>query len=89
MSIISIRFKTGKRGALQAFLKKKGIETLIHYPIPIPLEKAYQEMGYRRGDFPLTDQWSREILSIPFFPEIREREMEKVAEGIRCFFEDE
>jgi len=81
--------KTGKRGALQAFLKKKGIETLIHYPIPIPLEKAYQEMGYRRGDFPLTDQWSRKILSIPFFPEIREREMEKVAEGIRCFFEDE
>jgi dTDP-4-amino-4,6-dideoxygalactose transaminase len=77
--------KTGKRGALQAFLKKKGIETLIHYPIPIPLEKAYQEMGYRRGDFPLTDQWSRKILSLPFFPEIRECEMEKVAEGIRCF----
>jgi dTDP-4-amino-4,6-dideoxygalactose transaminase len=81
--------KTGKRGALQGFLKKKGIETLIHYPIPIPLEKAYQEMGYRRGDFPLTDQWSRKILSLPFFPEIRECEMEKVAEGIRCFFEHE
>ena len=81
--------KTGRRGALQKFLKKRGIETLIHYPIPIPLEKAYREMGYRSGDFPLTDQWSRKILSLPFFPEIREREMEKVAEGIRCFFEDE
>jgi len=81
--------KTGRRGALQTFLKKRGIETLIHYPIPIPLEKAYREMGYRSGDFPLTDQWSRKILSLPFFPEIREREMEKVAEGIRCFFEDE
>jgi dTDP-4-amino-4,6-dideoxygalactose transaminase len=81
--------KTGKRDALQAFLKKKGIETLIHYPIPIPLEKAYQEMGYRRGDFPLTNQWSRKILSLPFFPEIREREMEKVAGGVRRFFEHE
>jgi len=81
--------ETGRRDALQAFLKKKGIETLIHYPIPIPLEKAYQEMGYRRGDFPLTDQWSRKILSLPFFPEIGEREMEKVAEGARRFFEHE
>jgi dTDP-4-amino-4,6-dideoxygalactose transaminase len=81
--------ETGKRDALQAFLEKKGIETLIHYPIPIPLEKAYQEMGYRRGDFPLTDQWSRKILSLPFSPEIGEREMEKVAEGVRRFFEHE
>ncbi|HXX34196.1 MAG TPA: DegT/DnrJ/EryC1/StrS family aminotransferase [Thermodesulfobacteriota bacterium] len=79
--------KTGKRDALQRFLKRRGIETLIHYPIPIPLEKAYREMGYRRGDFPLTDQWSRKILSLPFFPEMKESEMNEVAEGIRCFFE--
>ena len=77
--------KTRKRDALQAFLKKRGIETLIHYPIPIPLEKAYQEMGYRRGDFPLTDQWSRKILSLPFFPEMRESEMEEVAQQIKMF----
>jgi dTDP-4-amino-4,6-dideoxygalactose transaminase len=77
--------KTRKRDALQAFLKKKGIETLIHYPIPIPLEKAYQEMGYRRGDFPLTSQWSRKILSLPFFPEMKESEMEEVAQQIKMF----
>ena len=77
--------KTRKRDALQAFLKKRGIETLIHYPIPIPLEKAYQEMGYRRGDFPLTDQWSRKILSLPFFPEMKESEMEEVAQQIQMF----
>jgi dTDP-4-amino-4,6-dideoxygalactose transaminase len=77
--------KTRKRDALQAFLKKKGIETLIHYPIPIPLERAYQEMGYRRGDFPLTSQWSRKILSLPFFPEMKESEMEEVAQQIKMF----
>ncbi len=77
--------KTKKRDSLQAFLKKKGIETLIHYPIPIPLQKAYQELGYRREDLPLTNLWSRKILSLPFFPEIRGYEMEEVAEGIRSW----
>jgi dTDP-4-amino-4,6-dideoxygalactose transaminase len=78
--------QTGNRDSLQAFLKKKGIETLIHYPIPIPLQKAYQEMGYRKKDFPLTDQWSRKILSLPFFPEMKESEMEEVARQIRIYF---
>ncbi len=77
--------KTRERDSLQTFLKKKGIETLIHYPIPIPLQKAYQELGYGRRDLPLTTQWSQKILSLPFFPEIREDEMEEVAEGIQCF----
>jgi len=77
--------KTKKRDSLQAFLKKKGIETLIHYPIPIPFQKAYRELGYRREDLPSTNQWSRKILSLPFFPEIRGYEMEGVAEGIRSF----
>lgn len=77
--------QTKKRGFLKAFLKKRGIETLIHYPIPIPFQKAYQELGYQRRDFPLTNQWSRKILSLPFYPEINESEMEEVTEGIRSF----
>jgi dTDP-4-amino-4,6-dideoxygalactose transaminase len=81
--------KTKKRDSLQAFLKKRGIETLIHYPIPIPLQKAYRELGYRRRDLPLTNQWCRKILSLPFFPEMKEHEMEKVAEGIRSFLKNE
>jgi len=79
--------KTRKRDSLQAFLKKRGIETLIHYPIPIPLQKAYRELGYRRRDFPLTNQWSRKILSLLFFPEMKDSEIEEVTEGIRCFME--
>jgi dTDP-4-amino-4,6-dideoxygalactose transaminase len=81
--------KTEKRDLLQAFLKKRGIETLIHYPIPIPFQKAYQELRYRRRDFPLTNQWSRKILSLPFFPEIKKHETEKVTEGIRSFMKNE
>ncbi len=77
--------KTKKRQSLQAFLKKKGVETLIHYPIPIPYQRAYQELGYGRRDFPMTNLWSRKILSLPFFPEMKESEMEEVAEGVRSF----
>ncbi len=77
--------KTRKRDGLQAFLREKRIETLIHYPVPIPLEKAYLELGYRRGDFPLTYEWSRKILSLPFFPEMKESEMEEVAQHIEIF----
>jgi dTDP-4-amino-4,6-dideoxygalactose transaminase len=80
---------TKKRDSLHAFLEKKGIETLIHYPIPIPLQKAYKEMGYRRRNFALTNQWSQKILSLPFFPEIKDDEMKEVTEGIRSFFRNE
>ncbi len=77
--------ETGKRDALQTFLKRKGVETLVHYPIPIPFQKAYQEMGYRRRDLPLTNEWSHKILSLPFFPEMEEPEMEEVAQQIGIF----
>jgi dTDP-4-amino-4,6-dideoxygalactose transaminase len=81
--------KTRKRDALQTFLKKRGIETLIHYPIPIPLQKAYRELGYRKRDLPLTNVWSRKIVSLPFFPEMKESEIGEVSEGIRAFLNHE
>ena len=71
-----------KRNSLQASLKEKGIETLIHYPVPIHLEKAFRELKYCRGDFPLTERYSQEILSLPFFPEMTESEMREVANGV-------
>jgi dTDP-4-amino-4,6-dideoxygalactose transaminase len=80
-----IRIK--KRDALQAFLKKKGIETLIHYPRPIHLQKAYEELGYRKGDLPLTKQSCRKILSLPFFPGMTPSEMKEVAEAIQYFMD--
>jgi len=81
--------RTRERDALQAFLKKKGIQTLIHYPVPIHLQKAYKDLGYRHGDLPLTEQCSLEILSLPFFPELKECEIGEVAESIRSFMKNE
>jgi len=77
--------RSKRRNGLQVFLKGKGIDTLIHYPIPIHLQKAYRELGYGRGDFPMTEKSSREILSLPFFPELTESEMDEVATQIKVF----
>ncbi len=79
--------RTRNRNRLQAFLREKDIDTLIHYPIPIHLQKAYQELGYRRGDFPRTERCSREVLSLPFFPEMTDAELEEVAGAIHSFFD--
>jgi len=78
--------RTKKRNRLQTFLKEKGIDTLIHYPIPIHLQKAYRELGYQRGDLPLTEQCSREVLSLPFFTGLVDEELEEVAQQMKNFF---
>ena len=64
----------------------EGIETLIHYPVPIHLQMAYKELGYRRGDLPVTEKVAHEILSLPFFPELTNEEMRQVQEQLRKFF---
>ncbi len=79
--------RTPERDSLQAFLRENGVETLIHYPFPIHEQKAFEELHYRKGDLPLTEQFSRAILSLPFFAEIQESEIEEVVETIQRFME--
>jgi len=77
--------RTPKRDALRAYLGERGISTGIHYPIPIHLQKAYPDLGYRRGDFPFTEEYSQQILSLPMFPELTDDMIEYVAEVIKDF----
>jgi dTDP-4-amino-4,6-dideoxygalactose transaminase len=62
--------ETDKRDQLQDYLSKQGIETLIHYPVPIHLQKVYQDLGYKKDDFPVAEKLAGKILSIPIFPEL-------------------
>jgi len=66
-------------------LGNKGISTLIHYPIPIHLQKAYQDLGYRKGDFPITEEISHEILSLPLYPEMNFKQIEYVVDNLKKF----
>ncbi len=79
--------RTKRRDALKRYLKEKGIETLIHYPIPIHLQKAYRDLGYRKEALPVTEGFSRQILSLPLFPELSKSEMDEVANQIKIFLD--
>ncbi|MDX1520146.1 MAG: DegT/DnrJ/EryC1/StrS family aminotransferase [Anaerolineae bacterium] len=73
------------RDALQAFLGEKGIATGIHYPTPIHLQPVYQHLGYVSGDFPITEQYAKQILSLPMYPELSLSAIEVVAQTIKSF----
>jgi dTDP-4-amino-4,6-dideoxygalactose transaminase len=70
------------REQLRAYLAAAGIGTGIHYPIPLHLQKAYRALGYREGDFPVTERVAAEILSLPMYPELSRAEQKYVVENI-------
>ncbi len=71
------------RDKVQQNLKAKGIATGIHYPIPIHLQKAYSDMGWKKGDFPISEKLADEILSLPMFAEMTEEQVEEVCTAVR------
>lgn len=73
------------RDKLLEHLKGRGIFTGIHYPIPVHLLDAYRDLGYKEGEFPVTEKCSKEILSLPMFPELTEEQIEYVSKNILCF----
>jgi dTDP-4-amino-4,6-dideoxygalactose transaminase len=75
----------GNREALQAHLGERGIGTGIHYPVPLHLQKAYQHLGCRSGDFPVSEMVSREVLSLPMYPHLRADLQKTVADAITEF----
>jgi dTDP-4-amino-4,6-dideoxygalactose transaminase len=75
-----------KRDELQQYLKEKyNIPTLIHYPIPNHLQKGYEFLGYKNGDFPVTEKLSNEVLSLPIYPEMTDEQVLFVADNINEF----
>ena len=75
--------RVADREALMDDLKSKGIATGLHYPIPIHLQPAYAELGYKRGDFPVTEEYAELILSLPIFPELDDDKVTYVTDAIR------
>ncbi|HRN67026.1 MAG TPA: DegT/DnrJ/EryC1/StrS family aminotransferase [Promineifilum sp.] len=74
--------RVSDREALMEHLKKAGIATGLHYPIPIHLQPAYAELGYKRGDFPITEAYAETIVSLPIFPELDDEKVAYVANAI-------
>ena len=81
-----VRIKAGLREKLQDYLRVKGISTGIHYPIALPNLKAYAYLNHREEEFPEATQASREILSLPMFPELKESHIQYIAGILKEFF---
>jgi dTDP-4-amino-4,6-dideoxygalactose transaminase len=77
--------RTADREGLMEHLKKAGIGTGIHYPIPLHLQKAYASMQYSLGDFPVSEKAAAEIVSLPMFPQLRAEQQARVAAEISDF----
>ena len=77
--------RTENRDLLRDYLVSRGVSASIHYPIPIHLQPAYQDLRYKRGDFPVTEAYAQQILSLPMFAELTPGQIEFIAQIIRGF----
>jgi dTDP-4-amino-4,6-dideoxygalactose transaminase len=74
--------RVNNRDELKNKLEDNNISAGIHYPIPLHLQPAYDYLGYEKGDFPVTEMVSEEILSLPMWPEIEKNQIEKIIKNI-------
>lgn len=72
-----------KRDELRHELHRHGIQTGVHYPVPVHLQPAYRDLGYGPGDFPVSEEAAREVLSLPLYPELEEKDVRRVAQVLK------
>ena len=77
----AVRLKN--RDQVMEAIRKKGIGALIHYPIPLHLQEAYEELNYKRGDFPVAETVANEIMSLPMFPHMTDAQVEEVCRALK------
>ncbi|HIH72543.1 MAG: perosamine synthetase [Pyrococcus sp.] len=78
--------RTKYRDELKKFLEERGIQSGIHYPVPVHLQPPYRKMGFSEGLFPNSERWAREVLSIPLHPKLSNEDVGYVIESIKEFY---
>jgi dTDP-4-amino-4,6-dideoxygalactose transaminase len=79
--------ETGRRDELRRHLHDAGVQTGVHYPVPIHLQRAYEDLGHKPGDFPNAERLAARMLSLPMFPELRPEQLAYLADQVRRFFD--
>jgi dTDP-4-amino-4,6-dideoxygalactose transaminase len=87
--IYAVQVMTMKREQLAARLRERGIATAVHYPTPIPFQHAYRHLAYHPGDFPVAERVMSHCLSLPMYPELKDRQIEQVARAIDGIMSEE
>ena len=81
----TLKLKNVDRQALQKYLESKGIPAMIYYPVPLHLQKAYQDVRYQAGDFPVAEQLSACVLSLPMHTELDTEQLEYITSNVLDF----
>lgn len=77
---------TDHRDQLMNYLVTNGVETKIHYPVPIHLQPVADSLGYKPGDFPLAEKLAKQMLSLPIYSELMDKEVERIIELVQQFY---
>jgi len=80
--------RSKQRDSLQAYLKSRGVNTLVHYPVPPHLQQAYPELEISRGTFPVTEAIHREVLSLPMGPHLSDSDVQRTIDEVKSFNSD-
>ena len=75
-----------RRDDLQAFLKKRGIGNSVYYPLPLHMQPCFAYLGYEEGDFPESERASKEVVSLPVYPELTDSQRDEVISAVRAFY---
>jgi dTDP-4-amino-4,6-dideoxygalactose transaminase len=78
--------RAARREELQAHLKAKGIGSAIYYPLSLHLQPCFEYLAYKRGAFPESEKATKEVISLPVYPELQQSQLDEVIEAVRGFY---
>jgi len=78
--------RVGKREQLMAFLKEREVGSSIFYPLPLHVQKCFEYLGYRKGDFPASEKAADEVLALPIYPEMSQEQVDWVVSSVADFY---
>ena len=84
----TLKIKHGKRDALKKYLEENGVPTMIYYPVPLHLQKAYKKEGFGEGSFLITEELSKQVLSLPIHTEMSAQQIKYISESVLTFFRE-
>jgi UDP-2-acetamido-2-deoxy-ribo-hexuluronate aminotransferase len=83
----TLKILHGKRQQLKDYLESKKIPSMIYYPVPLNIQEAYSYLGYKKGDFPVTEKLCSEVISLPMHPDLDREQLEYITKNVLKFFE--
>ena len=83
----TLKIRNNRRNSLKEYLEKNNIPSMVYYPVPLSVQKAFSFMGYKTGDFPVTERLCNAVISLPMHPDLDREQLEYIGDGILKFFE--